>query len=127
MGELRVLIPTTAFDASVDFYGTRIGLPVAMQWGADTDQGRGVIFAATLEARIELIEGGPAPTGLTISIETDDVEAIAARLADQLTRPPTDQPWGHRSCATVDPNGVAIVFFQVIGHDPAATGHDPAS
>jgi catechol 2,3-dioxygenase-like lactoylglutathione lyase family enzyme len=116
-----VLIRTVTFDESVAFYGSRLGWPLTMSWEADDDQGRGAIFAASAEARVELIEGGHPPTGLTLSCETQDVEADAARLGDRLVQPPTDQPWGHRSCEGVDPNGVTLVFFQVVAPDPA--GH----
>jgi catechol 2,3-dioxygenase-like lactoylglutathione lyase family enzyme len=115
MGEMRVLIHTDEFDKSVEFYGGLLQLPVTVQWGADEHQGRGIIYAATSDGRIELLEGGPPPQGLTVSLQTQDVEAVAARLGESLKQPPTDQPWGHRNCAAVDPNGITVVFFQVLG------------
>ena len=113
MTEFRVLIGSSAFDASVEFYGDLLGYPVTLQWDADGNQGRGRIFAAGSEARIEIIEGATTPVGLTLGIQTDDVAAVAARLGPRLTQLLTDQPWGHRNCATVDPNGVTLTFFQV--------------
>lgn len=120
MGEVRVLVGTAAFDASVEFYGGVLGFPVTVQWGADGTQGRGAIFAATGDARIEVLEGRATPSGLTVSVQVDDVETVAGRLGPHLVEPPTLQPWGHRSCTADDPNGVRLVFFQVVGDDPAA-------
>ena len=120
MGELRVIVGTAHFDESVHFYTTTLGLPVASSWGTGERRNRGALIAATAEARIELLEGVPAPVGLTVAIQTDDVETAAVRLVGRLTQGPTDQPWGHRNCATVDPNGVSIVLFQVTAQEPAA-------
>lgn len=114
MAEFRVLIGTHVFDASEEFYATVLGFPITLQWEADEQQGRGRIFAATDEARIEIIEGAVVPSRLTVGIQTDDVESVAARLGDRLTQPLADQPWGHRTCSTVDPNGVTLTFFQVL-------------
>lgn len=114
VAEFRVLIGTHVFDASEEFYGAVLGFPVTLQWESDEHQGRGRIFAATAEARIEIIEGAVTPKGLTVGIQTDDVAAVAARLGDRLVQPLTDQPWGHRNCGAVDPNGVTLTFFQVM-------------
>jgi len=48
----------------------------------------------------------------------EDVDAEYERLlADGLAfrEQPTDQPWGERTCVTVDPNGVLIYLSKLNG------------
>ncbi len=54
--------------------------------------------------------------GLIISIPTESADKKHAALAKrgaELISDPEDKPWGWRSFAAVDPNGVLLDFFHV--------------
>ena len=110
---------TDRFDDACTFYGSVLGWPVTTQWD---EHGRGMIYGYGDAGRIELIEADDgaiidAPSGVFLSVEVDDVQALHDRLSTTDTPPhadPTDQPWGHRSFAVADPAGLVIVFFQRI-------------
>jgi uncharacterized glyoxalase superfamily protein PhnB len=56
-------------------------------------------------------------SGLFISVEDDDVDALHDRLVAAgvaISRGLADQPWGHRNMAAHDPTGLEVVFFQVL-------------
>lgn len=114
--ELRVVRITDRFDEACRFYGEVLGWPVTREWD---DHGRGRIFGYGDVGRVELIEGDAAPvTGLFVSIETDDVADLHRRFVDtgiEVVQPLADQPWGHRNMGVVDPAGVTLIFFQVLG------------
>lgn len=64
---------------------------------------------------------GPVPKfegkGVIISIPTKDADATHARVAKlgaKIAAPPSDKPWGWRSFAALDPNGVILDFFHVL-------------
>lgn len=118
--ELRIVRLTDHFDEACRFYGNVLGWPVTREWPADGDQGRGRIFGYGDVGRVELIEVAATQpvSGLFLSVEVDDVTAIAQRLAAggiALHRDLADQPWGHRNLAVIDPAGIEVVFFQWIG------------
>ncbi len=54
--------------------------------------------------------------GLIVSIPTDNADETHARYAKaevEVTSEPTDRPWGWRSFAVRDPNGIYLDFFHV--------------
>lgn len=111
---------TDRFDEACRLYGEVLGWPVTKQW--DEPQ-RGRIFGYGDAARIELMEApADAPpvapvTGTFVGFQVTDVDGLAVRLRDAgvtVLRPPTDQPWGHRNMAFVDPSGFELVAFQVL-------------
>lgn len=115
--ELRVVRSTDRFDEACRFYGEVLGWPVTKEW---TEGGRGRIFGFGESARVELMEtdGEPEPvSGVFVSAEVDDLEAVIARLRDGgvvLVQEPAVQPWGHRNLAVIDPTGLRLVLFQVL-------------
>jgi predicted enzyme related to lactoylglutathione lyase len=113
--ELRIVRPTDRFDEAAAFYGELLGWPVTRQWD---EPERGRIFGYGDTGRVELLEAAStdAVTGLLVSIEVDDVDALAVRLTGRvpITRAPADQPWGHRNFGIIDPTGLPIVFFHVL-------------
>ena len=120
MAEFRVVLHTTRFDESCAFYGDALGWTHVRGWD---DGGRGCLWAAdtdsVVDQRVELLEADTsvAPTGVFVSVEVVDVAAAYARLTEagaRITQPLADQPWGHRNTATVDPNGLTIVLFEVL-------------
>ena len=124
-GEFRFVFYPSDYERSVEFYRDELGLRVTGGWDrAPGDRG------ALLEAAggiVELLEGpgaddapheaGP-PRGAWIAIEVDDVDrafeqlrARRMRIAEELD----DKPWGHRSFAVRDPDGLLVVLFQITG------------
>lgn len=121
--ELRVVRLTDRFDEACAFWGDQLGWPITRQWPAGDGQGRGCIFGYGDTARIELIEVPLAipVMGLRLGAEVGEATAVHAALVAAGRSPlgePTDQPWGHRSFAIVDPSGIELTLFQVIAdHD----------
>lgn len=70
-------------------------------------------------------DGGPeqAPfegRGLIVSVPTENADATHARYAKmdlKISNEPEDHPWGWRSFHVLDPNGIVLDFFHVIGED----------
>ncbi|MBV1861204.1 MAG: VOC family protein [Nannocystaceae bacterium] len=64
--------------------------------------------------------GGMPPVfggGLIVSIPTENADAKYAALKKRkfdFTSEPSDKPWGWRSFAAQDPNGVVLDFFHVL-------------
>ncbi len=61
--------------------------------------------------------------GLIISVPTADADAKYAQLRERdtpLASAPSDKPWGWRSFAAPDPNGVILDFFHVSAQSAAA-------
>ena len=104
---------SSRFDESVRFYGEQLGWPVTKEFPG------GRIFGFGEQARVEILDDpGAAPSTAMCAMAVDDADALAARLAAAgvpITQPPTDQPWGHRNMAVVDPNGMRLVFFHELG------------
>ena len=121
MSEFRVVMHTTRFDESCAFYGDALGWTYVRGW--EDDGLRGCLWAAgdsTVDQRVELLEtrdDGPAVSGVFVSTEVADVQAAHDRLVAHgapITQALAVQPWGHRNVGTVDPNGLAIVLFEVL-------------
>ena len=119
MGEFRVVRNTDRFADACHFYGEVLSWPLTKQWD---EPSKGRIFGYGDAARVELLDhaaGSLEPTsGVFVSIEVDDVEALHASMAANdvtVTQPLADQPWGHRSFGVTDPTGLPLVFFEVIG------------
>jgi predicted enzyme related to lactoylglutathione lyase len=115
MPELRLVRNTDRYDDAVAFYRDVLAWPVVRSW---TEGGRGCLMGYSDTAVVELLEvdGAEPVTGVFVSIEVHDVDAVARRLADggvPITQPIADQPWGHRSIGVTDPTGLPVVLFQV--------------
>jgi catechol 2,3-dioxygenase-like lactoylglutathione lyase family enzyme len=51
--------------------------------------------------------------GVSLVIEVADADREHARLLAKgaaFLQPPTDQPWGYRSCMLKDPNGIVVIL-----------------
>jgi catechol 2,3-dioxygenase-like lactoylglutathione lyase family enzyme len=125
VAELRVWTQTADYDASYAFYGKGLGLEVHDEW--DGPDGRGALFALA-GGLVEVTEAAPGtrpdavrPRHVALSAEVDDAVACHDRVVAAgipVAEPLAVQPWGHRSFAIVDPNGLRLVFFEKLG-----TGH----
>ena len=115
--ELRVVRVTDRFDDACHLYGAVLGWRVTREW---TEGGRGRIFGYGDVGRVELIESVEAVspvTGVFLSIETEDVDDLYARVVRagvQVSEGVTQRPWGHRNFSVVDPSGLSLVFFEWI-------------
>jgi predicted enzyme related to lactoylglutathione lyase len=113
VGEFRVVVTSARFDESVRFYGEQLGWPVTKEFPG------GRIFGFGTQARVEILDEHDAPRSSTMcAMAVDDVDELATSLRAagvEIVDGPTDQPWGHRNLAVVDPNGVRLVFFHEIG------------
>lgn len=61
--------------------------------------------------------------GLVVSVPTANADATYAAMKARGATPlsyPADTPWGWRSFAVADPNGVVLDFFHVIDQSAAA-------
>lgn len=114
--QLRVVRRTDRFDEASRFWGELMGCSVTREWPADEVQGRGRIFGVHDGVGVELIEVPTAEPveGVFLALEVDDVDALHRHLADHgitILQPPTDQPWGHRNIAVLDPSGIRVGCF----------------
>jgi uncharacterized glyoxalase superfamily protein PhnB len=111
---------TAGFEISIDMEHY-----LQVRWGSDP-QGPELCFMgshAVAPMHQEPFDG----RGLIVSIPTQDADATHADLLRRGATPmsaPSDKPWGWRSFAVADPNGVVLDFFHVIAQSPAldATG-----
>jgi lactoylglutathione lyase len=77
------------------------------------EEGRAVFAFLSLEPLGIGVAERPAEDERDVALwlYADDVDDAAARLraagADEV-QPPTDQPWGERTCTFVDPNGFLV-------------------
>lgn len=117
---LRSVMPAlTANDlqASVAWYRDILGFMVAEEYKRD-DQVMGVRLKAGavefLLGQDDFAKGRDRQKGAGLRffcVTAQDVDKLAAEIkarGGQLTQEPTDQPWGARDFALVDPNGFNI-------------------
>lgn len=114
--EVRIVVPTADYDGSVRFHGELIGFTEQRSW---PDPGRGVIYILAGNAVLELLDepGAPQVTGAFCSVQVADAAGLAGRLAAAgvpASAPLGPKPWGHLSFEVTDPNGLRVVFFEVI-------------
>ncbi len=122
-GEFRFVFYPTDYERSVEFYRDELGLRLSGGWDRGPGDRGALIQAAG--GIVEIMEGpgdphapheaGP-PHGSWIAIEVDDVDAAfdqvrarRIRIDEELE----DKPWGHRSFAVRDPDGLLVVFFRI--------------
>ena len=115
-GEFRLVVATSVFEESCRFYHDVLGFSQERSWPAP---GAGAIYTVSGTAVIELLDVADATgvRGAFCSIEVADATATAARLEATgavLSAPLTTTPWGHLSVAVTDPNGLRLVFFEVL-------------
>lgn len=121
--EFRAMLVVADFPASLRFYETLLGLRRVMAW--DNGHGPGALLSLgpgrTLELRGAQPAGGQV-TGaapgerLMLGIAVADAQAahdalVAADVA--IVRRLKDNPWGDRSFAVRDPDGVRVWVYQI--------------
>ncbi len=117
---LRLALPMlTASDlaTSVAWYRDVLGFMVGEEYRSDGEL-RGVeLVAGTIRLMLnqdDFALGRDRPKGIGFRFyceTTQDVDELAASISargGELAQPPTDQPWGARDFAVVDPDGFQL-------------------
>jgi predicted enzyme related to lactoylglutathione lyase len=119
----RTIIHPADLDRSLDFYGSRLGLAVARQFGSGPF--RGVVYflgGGFIEVSGHSDTMAPATTGATGSppialwLQVRDAEATLAELADRgvpIIRSPQLEPWGLIEAWIEDPDGLRIHLVEI--------------
>jgi len=111
----RVLLRPTDPERSRHFYGELLSLAVYREYGQG--RSRGVVYFLG-GGFLEVAGRSDAPGGdkLRLWLQVRDVDATYRDLVGkgvEVTRPPTDEPWGLREMWLADPDGVPIVVVEV--------------
>ena len=121
--EFRAMLVVADYAASLRFYETLLGLRRVMAW--DNGHGPGALLSLgpgrTLELRGARPGGGDAPGAavgdrLMLGIAVADAQAAHDALAAAgvaIIRKLKDNPWGDRSFAVRDPEGVRVWVYQI--------------
>jgi catechol 2,3-dioxygenase-like lactoylglutathione lyase family enzyme len=122
VADLRVIIPTPTFARSRAFYVDTISAGIVEEWPADDVQPAGAILRLTSGGCVELVDSRMAHDGLRLGIELDaptEIDATHDRLETAgvvIVSAPSDQPWGHRNCTVVAPEGTMLTFYAHLPH-----------
>lgn len=106
-------LKTNDIAAATEFYGSLLGLEVAMEldWVAT------VVSADTSSAQINFVtKDASAPVDADLSVGVDDVDAVyavAKASGAEIVHELTDEPWGVRRFFVRDPDGHVV---NVVGH-----------
>ena len=121
--EFRAMLVVADYAASLRFYETLLGLRRVMAW--DDGHGPGALLSLgpgrTLELRGARPGGGDAPGAAVgdrfmLGIAVADAQAAHDALAAAgvaIIRKLKDNPWGDRSFAVRDPEGVRVWVYQI--------------
>lgn len=121
--ELRVMLVVADLAASRRFYEELLGLRRVMAW--EGDQGpAGAILSLGPGRSLELREARPGAAGgeglsggrLMLGVAVADAQAAHDALAAAgvpIARKLKDNPWGDRSFALTDPDGVRVWVYQI--------------
>lgn len=117
---LRTVSPAltvTDINTSVKWYRDVMGFIVVDEWTHEDRLAGATVRAGTIEfvlVRDEFAQGGDRPKGggFRLYCQThQDLDQLAADITARggtLAREPTDQPWGVREFAVIDPDGFKI-------------------
>ena len=121
--EFRAMLVVADYAASLHFYETLLGLRRVMAW--DDGHGPGALLSLgpgrTLELRGARPGAGDAPgtaagERLMLGIAVADAQAAHDALAAAgvaIVRKLKDNPWGDRSFAVRDPDGIRVWVYQI--------------
>jgi predicted enzyme related to lactoylglutathione lyase len=120
-GEFRFIFYARDYEETVAFYRDGLELPIAGGWARSSDD-NGTLFQAA-SGIIEVIRLSPnseytQPVGVSMGIEVPDVDEAYRRVNEKglpIKNELADQDGGHRNFSLVDPTGVEVVVFQVMG------------
>ena len=123
LGTIRQIDYTVIFARDLprmrNFYERVLGLAVERALGASWVEYKLGDTTLALTERGLLFDDPPPPAGalslqLAFRVSREDVDRCANELAAAgvaIERPPTDQPWGHRTLFFRDPDGNVLEIF----------------
>ncbi len=116
--KLVPFIATDKVEHSKAFYTTHFGFRVIFDcgWYVTLQSPDGRVELAFMDPR-EKAQPMFAGHGLNYALEVDDIDALYAALdktAVTVTQDLRDNPWGDRSFAVLDPNGIRLYFYKDI-------------
>jgi predicted enzyme related to lactoylglutathione lyase len=121
----RILLHPTDLDRSLRFYEQAIGLAIYREWG--TGPSRGVAFFLGGGGLLEVSGASPEPpsgaTGLVLQVR--DLSATRAALVERGVMPeaePELKPWGLLEMTVRDPDGLTLIFVEVLPEHPRRRG-----
>lgn len=115
----RTIIHPSDLDRSLDFYGNRLGLAVAREFGDGDD--RGVVFSAgggfieVVSHDHQMPDDDRCPR-VTLWLQVRDVAVTVSELGRRgvaIVRPPATEPWGLIEAWIDDPDGIRIHLVEV--------------
>ncbi|HXA32930.1 MAG TPA: VOC family protein [Acidimicrobiales bacterium] len=116
----RTIIHPTDLDRSLEFYGSRLGLAVARQFGSGPFRGVVYFLGGGFIEVSGHSEASPAgPTGgppIALWLQVREAEAAVAELADRgvpILRSPQLEPWGLIEAWIEDPDGLRIHLVEI--------------
>lgn len=120
---LLPLIVTNELTETKAFYAEKLGFSITMEM----ESYLAVRYGGEDGPQLAFMKAGPTPGmgeaepftghGLIVSIPTADADVAHTTMTSRGAQPrskPTDKPWGWRSFAVADPNGVVLDFFHVL-------------
>ena len=128
VGQLRLVVEATDFDAAVAFYRDALGLPVELDMEGDGGEHVMILDAgrATLElsnpAQVAMIDevevGRRVAPPLRVAFEVDDADGATQTLVEagaELVAPPTRTPWDSLNARLEGPAGLQLTLFEERG------------
>jgi lactoylglutathione lyase len=111
-----------------EFYEGVLRFPIDHEMGAQWIAYRVGSVLLTLTERGLLFDDAPTPAGalsvqLAFRVDHAEVDRCAEELLAAgvaIERPPTDQPWGHRTLFFRDPDGNVLEVFADLARPPIA-------
>lgn len=115
--EFRVMLVVADLAANLRFYEEMLGLRRVMAW----DGGAILSLASGRSLELRAAKPGAAGEGLSsgelmLGIAVADADAAHDALAAAgvpIARKLKDNPWGDRSFAVTDPNGIRVWVYQI--------------
>ena len=124
-GKFRLAYFTSKYQETCSFYKDTLEFQLEHSWDRNEDD-KGSLFKAGV-GLIEVLQqpGGDKkkikgldyrqPQGVFAVIQVWEIDQLFKKLKNkgvEFKEEITDQPWGHRSFAVLDPNGIVLFFIQ---------------
>ncbi len=111
--------PVTDVERTAEWYVNELGFEA--RWinrdpDGDDPTSYAVLSREGVTIHLVLAEA-PIADYMPFQVHVDDVDSLFSELESKgipVSQEPTDQHWGHRDCAFVDPDGNPIWFSQAI-------------
>jgi len=124
-GAFRYTYFTDKYEETCAFYRSLLGFELMHAWDRGEDDkgslfkaGRGLIEVLKRPDSDDHVHEGldyRTPQGVFMGIQVWEIDDLFERLRAagvSFKEKVTDQPWGHRSCSALEPNGLVLFFFQ---------------